>query len=797
MVGRAGESVNSSALPKTGSGRAISLDSLQINPTSEFTVSQNRLFRTLALAASAGAAFSCTSAFAVGAEGASPLSARRGVVTPPSPTLNHVMTRTALLSADPSTAMSRLRWNLELSKSCYDENADPAILALDLQKYGLRPVAEGPLGENNGQFFNTGFAWLGNVPFSTTAVGSSTRAARTDLRYSFPADGVTWGTAGSGSGPNNLNVTLTNLYGVNNLDQGREYIRQAFASWRRHGGITYTEVSDNNASFTTTTTKSTSFGEIRVGGVPLGGPGVTSVLAYDLFPDGGGDMTINTSYFLTLGSAFANSNNNYRYFRNVVAHEHGHGLGYQHVIPCSASKLMEPQISTSFDMLSVDEKRAAGRNYGDRFSGNSTAALARDFGNLTAPTLRSVIYRDLSTNGSTGINNTNQDWFKFTLGTDEPVVVTVTPTGGSYLNDTQTSGCNNPASPTTVNATSAGNLTVRIWNFNGTVLMGESAVGAAGVAEVLPADLTSGTYCIQVIDVGPSSNQLVQLYDLTLRVAGALAPPDPIAGVNKRIQAGASCFFDGRPNSKVSETGASVSRYDWDLDNDGVFEIQNNGAPVRIYSSNGVIPVTLKVTDTNGLTANDTINVTVYGATTFVSLVSPNAGQVGADVSVVLLVTNALGVTSPAQVQVTGGSGPAITVTGTPIIKNAGTRIEGLTFHVPAGASLGGRTVALLNSDGAGATGSASNAFTVNPAPVLCPPDIADDAGNAPPIGGNSGVNEGDYNAFFNLFFTNQAIGSPADIADDAGNPLPSGESNSGVNEGDYNLFFNDFFTGC
>ncbi|CAN5862123.1 hypothetical protein BH11PLA1_BH11PLA1_09630 [soil metagenome] len=86
----------------------------------------------------------------------------------------------------------------------------------------------------------------------------------------------------------------------------------------------------------------------------------------------------------------------------------------------------------------------------------------------------------------------------------------------------------------------------------------------------------------------------------------------------------------------------------------------------------------------------------------------------------------------------------------------------------------------------------------------FCPADIADDQGS--PLGtggvgvGNSGVNEGDYNAFFNTFFTRQEAGSPADIADDQGNALGTGGigvGNSGVNEGDYNLFFNSFFSGC
>ncbi|CAN5786917.1 hypothetical protein BH11PLA1_BH11PLA1_22890 [soil metagenome] len=93
-------------------------------------------------------------------------------------------------------------------------------------------------------------------------------------------------------------------------------------------------------------------------------------------------------------------------------------------------------------------------------------------------------------------------------------------------------------------------------------------------------------------------------------------------------------------------------------------------------------------------------------------------------------------------------------------------------------------------------------------APRCSPADIAWDNGDPlPPVGPcddqhvNSGVNEGDYNCFFNTFFTNQNPGSAADIAADSGDPLPpfgpSGAPNNGVNEGDYNRFFNTFFNGC
>jgi hypothetical protein len=104
----------------------------------------------------------------------------------------------------------------------------------------------------------------------------------------------------------------------------------------------------------------------------------------------------------------------------------------------------------------------------------------------------------------------------------------------------------------------------------------------------------------------------------------------------------------------------------------------------------------------------------------------------------------------------------------------------------------------------------------IAPGEGCSPADIADDAGvplftpsTCSNIPVNTGVNEGDYNAFFSAdgFFLQAGIGAGAiglhcDIADDAGNALPPFNSggtgaNNGVNEGDYNCFFNSLFLPC
>jgi hypothetical protein len=102
--------------------------------------------------------------------------------------------------------------------------------------------------------------------------------------------------------------------------------------------------------------------------------------------------------------------------------------------------------------------------------------------------------------------------------------------------------------------------------------------------------------------------------------------------------------------------------------------------------------------------------------------------------------------------------------------------------------------------------------FVASPVAPRCnPADIADDQGNPlpGPVGvTNGGVNEGDFNAFFSAdgFFAQSAMGTGGvgmfcDIADDQGTPKPPfgnpTGSNNGVNEGDYNAFFNNFFLPC
>ncbi len=585
---------------------------------------------------------------------------------------------------------------------CFDA-ADPEARELVLKALGAQaPTMRLP---EFARYAVDVFSWRGEATISIAG-----RAQRANLTYSFPPDGITWGldevsTPGSSTGPNDLHARLESTFGVGNADLGKEHIRQTLAAWSHLGGLTYREVGDDGEEMSEETDRSEFRGDIRIGGVSLG---VNGVLGYNAFPSpigdvgtGGGDMLINTSYFDTL--TFNNPNNDYLGFRNTVAHEHGHGLGLMHVIPCNGSKLMEPFILTFFEGGQLDDARAIGRMNGDRYAGNNSPGAAVNLGNLSQPLLHAVVADRLSTNGSSGFGNTDEDFFRFTIDDIEDIEITATPIGGTYENGEQTFGCV-VEDTDIVNADSAGNLMLELRDSSGITVLATADSAGAGVPETLDLpDLPAGTYVIKVKDVGPNPavNQVVQLYDLSVSPGDLPTPPVAIAGVDKRIEANTNCFFLGDINTYATDPGALMNpaTFSWDLDGDGAFEVAGNPRPVTQYVSNGEYEVTLRAFDTNGFADEDSFTVTVFGAETTVSKISPSTGAPGTTVPVTIIGTNFKNVTSASEVMVTGGG---ITVIGTPEPNARGDEITGLSFVIDAGATETARTVTVDAGDGAG-----------------------------------------------------------------------------------------------
>ncbi|MEC9373924.1 MAG: matrixin family metalloprotease, partial [Planctomycetota bacterium] len=185
------------------------------------------------------------------------------------------------------------------------------------------------------------------------------------LTYSFPADGLNIPNGiGEGNGPNTLNATLQSEIG--GPSQWKPLFDQSFGAWAEFTALEYQEVSDDNANWGAA--GNANRGDVRIAMKQI--DGTNGVLAYNNFPSGGGDMVLDEDE--NWGSTFQN----FRFFRNIIMHEHGHGLGIAHVCPANQTKLMEPFLSTAYDGPQHDEVRAGTFLYGDRFEPNGSAASA-------------------------------------------------------------------------------------------------------------------------------------------------------------------------------------------------------------------------------------------------------------------------------------------------------------------------------------------------------------------------------------------------------------------------------------
>jgi len=221
---------------------------------------------------------------------------------------------------------------------------------------GLPPTQN---ADPTARFENDTVVWAGN-----RLQGPANQAAGATLAYSFPADGVTWGLAIlSPTGPNVLNAQLTNTFGAGALDLGREYFRQALAGWARRTGVRYFELADDGLAMEQSVAPTNARGDIRFGAVDLPG---SSFAAYNAAPSvsgsvgvGGGDMLINAVQFTS--GVLSDPTQSYVLLRNLVAHEHGHGLGMLHVVPCANEKLMEPTVTGLFDGVQSDDARGGMR----------------------------------------------------------------------------------------------------------------------------------------------------------------------------------------------------------------------------------------------------------------------------------------------------------------------------------------------------------------------------------------------------------------------------------------------------
>jgi uncharacterized repeat protein (TIGR01451 family) len=329
------------------------------------------------------------------------------------------------------------------------------------------------------------------------------------LTWSVVPDGTsipaTGGIPTEVTAPSNLRARLNAIYGSQAVWQ--PVFQQMFDAWGALTGTSYQFVNDDGAGFPGSGGSGTVRGDVRIGGHNLDGN--FGVLAYNYFPNVG-DMVIDTN-----DSFYTNTSNGSLGLRNVLAHEHGHGLGINHVCPVSQTKLMEPFLTTAFSGPQHDDTLAGQRGYGDDRENDDTAATGANLGTVGNGTF--------TANGGSLDDNADVDFVRFTVPAGKRLAATLSPVGSTYNQGPQnpTTGACPAGSP--FNSLVSNDVAMEVRAPNGTTVLATANSQPAGQTETIPAfDLSAaGQYFIRVF--GGTANT-VQLYNLSFTISdGQLA----------------------------------------------------------------------------------------------------------------------------------------------------------------------------------------------------------------------------------------------------------------------------------
>lgn len=345
------------------------------------------------------------------------------------------------------------------------------------------------------------------------------------LTWSFVPDGLNIsGGAGEPAAPSDLFSKLDSQFATHG---GRAmWVQQfvnVFARWSALSGMTYTRISvggndwDDGASWGSAGAAALR-GDIRISMHTI--DGANGILAYTYFPSNG-DMVFDDA------ENWAQTSNTYRFLRNTAQHEHGHGLGFNHVCPVNKTKLMEPFLATTFDGPQQDDIRAVQRYYGDPAEGDNTAAAAEYRGTFspggsltvgTIPTVSGTVTFPTVANASLySIDNTNeQDWSRFTATGPMLLNVTLTPVGSTYDNSTQDASTGNCNSGNNINSLAVADLLFRVYDASGVTQIIQVNGTTAGNSESLSGLLIPpGDFYIVVSASGAVPTTQLYKYALT------------------------------------------------------------------------------------------------------------------------------------------------------------------------------------------------------------------------------------------------------------------------------------------
>ena len=270
------------------------------------------------------------------------------------------------------------------------------------------------------------FQQTGRWSSTATDGGGLNQGQPTTITYSFVPDGTFVPNLIGFSGSSDLFSWLDGIYGSTSTWQS--LFDQVFDRWEELTGTSYAfEPNDDGSQLNNAQGVLGTRGDVRIASISLDGNSGT--LAYNNFPNDG-DMVFDSA-----DSFYNSTGGNSIRLRNIIAHEHGHGLGMLHVCPANGSKLMEPFINTSFDGPQLDDILNGQRHYGDNNEPDNLPSDATGFGSFGTSAF------EIRTNLSID-DNSDTDFFTFTLTEPAQVSITVSPQAGVIEQGPQTQSCN-------------------------------------------------------------------------------------------------------------------------------------------------------------------------------------------------------------------------------------------------------------------------------------------------------------------------------------------------------------------
>lgn len=325
---------------------------------------------------------------------------------------------------------------------------------------------------------------------NTGSIGTACR-----FGYSFVPDGTVVPNSGLGTGPSVLNSTFTSQFGSQAL--WRQKFRQMFDAWGNVSGLRYDEVSDDGAPLHFYPGQIGRRGDLRISSIVLDEP---NVLAYNFFPNNG-DMVINAYW------NWSSPANDYRFLRNTLGHEHGHGMGLGHVMPLNDTKLMEPVLSTAFDGPKNDDIQGCQFLYGDRVEDNDDIGHATDIGVASSGMTVDLLAIE---------RPADRDWFLVEIPAGNTLTVRAEPVGEAYL-----VGAQGGPPPILRDNRRINDLRITAYQSDGVTFIGSSNSAGMGFPETLQsiARPTNGVVSVK-IDVSTIAED-IQRYRLVFSLDSA------------------------------------------------------------------------------------------------------------------------------------------------------------------------------------------------------------------------------------------------------------------------------------